>query len=153
VATAALRGALTEIGRLGGGTVESYPEDASDRKVSGSFLYNATLAVFESHGFERVERLGKHHSIVRTVVAHRRRADQRSKRLARPATRPRRRLGEVLGDGAAAYATHGFAAEEWTRHHQGGPTGYVGRDPVATPGSSVQVVEDQAFAWNPSLPG
>lgn len=68
VATAALRGALTEIGRLGGGTVESYPEDASDRKVSGSFLYNATLDVFESQGFERLRRLGKHHWVVRTVV-------------------------------------------------------------------------------------
>jgi GNAT superfamily N-acetyltransferase len=69
VATAALRGALEEIGRLGGGTVESYPEDATGRKVSGSFLYNATLAVFESQGFERVRQLGKHHWVVRTAVA------------------------------------------------------------------------------------
>ncbi len=69
VATAALQGALEEIGRLGGGTVESYPEDATGRKVSGSFLYNATIAVFESQGFERVRQLGKHHWVVRTTVA------------------------------------------------------------------------------------
>jgi len=68
VAATALRGALAEIARLGGGTVESYPEDTTDRKVSGSFLYNATLATFEAQGFERVRQLGKHHWVVRTVV-------------------------------------------------------------------------------------
>ncbi len=67
--TAAPGDALTEIGRLGGGTVESLPEDVSDRKVAVSFLYNATIAVFESHGSERLQRFGKHHCIVRTVVA------------------------------------------------------------------------------------
>jgi hypothetical protein len=39
VASLALSGALREIGRLGGGTVESYPEDVEDRSVSGSFLF------------------------------------------------------------------------------------------------------------------
>jgi GNAT superfamily N-acetyltransferase len=68
VASAALRGALQEIARLGGGTVESYPEDTTGRKVSGSFLYNATLAVFESQGFARVRQLGKHHWVVSRVV-------------------------------------------------------------------------------------
>jgi len=69
------------------------------------------------------------------------------------ATRPGATLGEVLAAGTAAYAEHGFAADEWTRHHQGGPTGYAGRDPVATPGSPLPVVAGQAFAWNPSGPG
>lgn len=69
VATTALRGALKEIGRLGGGTVESYPEDGTGRRVSASFLHNATLAVFEGQGFERVRQLGKHHWVVRAVVA------------------------------------------------------------------------------------
>jgi ribosomal protein S18 acetylase RimI-like enzyme len=68
VASAALGGALQEIARLGGGTVESYPEDTSGRKVSSSFLYNATLSLFESHGFERTRRLGKNHWVVTTVV-------------------------------------------------------------------------------------
>ena len=69
------------------------------------------------------------------------------------ATAPGRTLGEVFAAGTGAYAAHGFAADEWTRHHQGGPTGYWGRDPVATPGSTVPVVTGQAFAWNPSAPG
>ena len=68
VASVALEGALTEIGRAGGGTVESYPEDAADRKVSGSFLYNATVTLFERHGFQRTRRLGKHHWVVTKVV-------------------------------------------------------------------------------------
>ncbi|SFN91768.1 Metallopeptidase family M24 [Geodermatophilus obscurus] len=69
------------------------------------------------------------------------------------ATQPGRTLGEVFADGVRAYGEQGFAVDEWTRHHQGGPTGYAGRDPVATPDSRVPVVAGQAFAWNPSAPG
>ena len=68
VAAAALEGALHEIARLGGGTVESYPENTEGRKPSSSFLHNATLAMFESQGFERTRRLGKHHWVVARVV-------------------------------------------------------------------------------------
>jgi GNAT superfamily N-acetyltransferase len=59
VAAAALRGALQEIARLGGGTVESYPEDSEGRKVSSSFLHNGTLSMFEQQGFKRCRKLGK----------------------------------------------------------------------------------------------
>ncbi len=68
VASTALAGALVEIARLGGGVVESYPEDVEGRKVSGSFLHNATLAIFERQGFERKRRLGKNHWVVTKVV-------------------------------------------------------------------------------------
>jgi ribosomal protein S18 acetylase RimI-like enzyme len=68
VASTALEGALHEIAQRGGGTVESYPEDTAARKVSSSFLHNGTLAMFESHGFERTRRLGKHHWVVTKVV-------------------------------------------------------------------------------------
>ncbi|MGZ8634042.1 MAG: GNAT family N-acetyltransferase [Solirubrobacteraceae bacterium] len=68
VASAALEGTLQEIARLGGGTVESYPEDSDGRSVSASFLHNGTVSMFESHGFERTRRLGKHHWVVSRVV-------------------------------------------------------------------------------------
>ncbi|MBK9572136.1 MAG: GNAT family N-acetyltransferase [Rhodoferax sp.] len=68
VSSIALAGALQEISRLGGGVVESYPEDVTDRKVSDSFLYNSRLAMFERQGFERVRRLGKNHWVVSKVV-------------------------------------------------------------------------------------
>ena len=69
VAAAALEGALQEIARLGGGTVESYPEDLDGRcSVSASFLHNGTLAMFESLGFTKSRRLGKHHWVVTKVV-------------------------------------------------------------------------------------
>jgi hypothetical protein len=64
VADAALAGALDEIAQLGGGLVESYPEDIDGRAVSGSFLYNANVAMFERHGFERRRQIGKHHWVV-----------------------------------------------------------------------------------------
>lgn len=68
VAVAALKGALREIARLGGGTVESYPEDVAGRSVSGSFLHNATVAMFEDQGFQRTRQLGKNHWVVSKVV-------------------------------------------------------------------------------------
>jgi len=69
------------------------------------------------------------------------------------ATRPGRPLSEALADIRASYPRHGFDAEEWTRHHQGGPTGYLGRDPKATPATHDIIRAGQAFAWNPSARG
>jgi GNAT superfamily N-acetyltransferase len=69
VASVALAGALQEISRLGGGTVESYPEDVANRTVSASFLYNSRLGMFERQGFERVRQLGKNHWVVAKRVA------------------------------------------------------------------------------------
>lgn len=64
VASAALAGALQQIARLGGGRVESYPEDVANRSVSASFLYNSRVAMFEHQGFERVRPLGRHHWVM-----------------------------------------------------------------------------------------
>lgn len=68
MADAALAGALALIAGLGGGTVENYPEDAADRKMSGSLLHNATLAAFERQGFEAIRRIGKHAGSWRRLV-------------------------------------------------------------------------------------
>lgn len=71
------------------------------------------------------------------------------------ATRPGRQLGEVLADIAASYKNHGFGTAEhpaWRAHHQGGPTGYLGRDPKAAPDSTVEIMPGGAFAWNPWVP-
>lgn len=51
-----------------------------------------------------------------------------------------------------AYVTEGFPGEE-KFHHQGGPTGYGEREWVATPTGAETVVNNQAFAWNPSIRG
>lgn len=68
VAAAALAGALAEIARLGGGAVESYPEDAEGRSVAGAFLHNGTLAMFEAQGFTRSRKIGKHRWVVERNV-------------------------------------------------------------------------------------
>jgi Xaa-Pro dipeptidase len=52
----------------------------------------------------------------------------------------------------SAYSTEGFPGEE-RFHHQGGPTGYGEREWVATPNGKQVVVNNQAFAWNPSIRG
>jgi GNAT superfamily N-acetyltransferase len=64
VAAVALDGALKEIARLGGGRVESYPDDVEGRSVSGSFLHNGTLAMFERAGFKRDRQIGKSRWVV-----------------------------------------------------------------------------------------
>jgi Xaa-Pro dipeptidase len=51
-----------------------------------------------------------------------------------------------------AYSAVGYAGEE-KQHHQGGATGYLEREWVARPGGSERVAAQQAFAWNPNLPG
>jgi Xaa-Pro aminopeptidase len=58
----------------------------------------------------------------------------------------------LFGVAAQAYADAGFAQEE-TRHHQGGATGYRSREWIAHPASREIVQAQQAFAWNPSITG
>lgn len=68
------------------------------------------------------------------------------------ASRPGATLGEVLAAGAAAYAEQGYP-EEWRRHHQGGLTGYRGREVFAVPGETTAIPDAAALAWNPSITG
>lgn len=67
-------------------------------------------------------------------------------------SRPGVKVSEVFAKGLEAYAQVGFA-DEWKLHHQGGATGYNGRDYLGTPTCSEIVQENQAFAWNPSITG
>jgi hypothetical protein len=59
---------VQEIARLGGGTVEGYPEDTDGRSVSGSFLFNGALSMFEREGFERGRLIGKNKWVVSRTV-------------------------------------------------------------------------------------
>ncbi|TQJ33827.1 M24 family metallopeptidase [Arthrobacter sp. SLBN-122] len=69
------------------------------------------------------------------------------------ATVPGARLDRIFAEIQAAYARHGFGADQWEQHHQGGPAGYAGRDPRVTSEVTDTVLLDQAFTWNPSGPG
>ena len=69
------------------------------------------------------------------------------------ATVPGASVASILADIASSYGAHGFRADEWEHHHQGGPTGYVGRDPRATPTVPDLVAPGQVFTWNPTAPG
>ena len=68
------------------------------------------------------------------------------------ATRVSATSAGLFGVAQAAYAAQGFPGEE-RFHHQGGPTGYGEREWVATPTGTEVVVNNQAFAWNPSIRG
>lgn len=59
---------------------------------------------------------------------------------------------ELFRVAADAYAALGHPGEE-QRHHQGGATGYAEREWLATPAGTERVINNQAFAWNPSVAG
>ncbi len=68
------------------------------------------------------------------------------------ATRPGRKVANLFADIQQAYADNGFP-DEWKLHHQGGATGYLPREYLATPASAEIVRAPQAFGWNPSICG
>lgn len=67
-------------------------------------------------------------------------------------SRPGVELRMVYNALAEAYASagHSFAIRE---HHQGGTTGYLSREVIATPDTAEVIMEGTAVAWNPSLRG
>lgn len=68
------------------------------------------------------------------------------------ASEPGATLGDVYGAIADAYARFGYPGAE-LGHHQGGITGYLSREVLATPGNPTPIAPPVALAWNPSLPG
>jgi len=53
----------------------------------------------------------------------------------------------------AAYPANSFDGDEWTKHHQGGPTGFLPRDWPANTGSARLIANNQPIAWNPTGKG
>jgi Xaa-Pro aminopeptidase len=68
------------------------------------------------------------------------------------ASRPGERVGDVFAAASDTYAAQGFPGE-WRRHHQGGITGYRGREVFAVPGDPTPLPDVCAVAWNPSVSG
>lgn len=64
IASMALGEALKEIARLGGGTVEAYPEDYTNERVSNSFLCSGTLGMFEKAGFRKDRKIAMRRWVV-----------------------------------------------------------------------------------------
>lgn len=61
-------------------------------------------------------------------------------------------LNQVYSRLVEAYSQQGFP-DEIRRHHQGGLTGYLAREIIATPDIRDLIQEGNGVAWNPSLPG
>ncbi|WP_435144280.1 M24 family metallopeptidase [Halobaculum sp. P14] len=115
-------------------------------------------------------RAGLHASCTRTVafdppewLEARHRAAQRVETRAVAATQEAARAtaadddregtaGDVFAAIQEAYADAGFDGE-WRHHHQGGATGYAGREWFATPDSDAPVAPEAAYAWNPTVQG
>lgn len=68
------------------------------------------------------------------------------------ASAPGAPLSAVYRALAAAYERAGFPGE-CAQHHQGGTTGYLAREALATPTAGTTIEATTALAWNPSVPG
>ena len=69
LAERALLGAVDLIAQAGGGVVEGYPHVPGEKKMSSSFLYNGTRAMYERCGFEFVRPKGLKNTVMRRTVA------------------------------------------------------------------------------------
>ncbi|WP_049997218.1 M24 family metallopeptidase [Halococcus sediminicola] len=60
--------------------------------------------------------------------------------------------GDVFREIRNAYAEIRYP-DEWQKHHQGGATGFAGREWKATPASTADLQTPMAYAWNPTVEG
>lgn len=60
--------------------------------------------------------------------------------------------GDVFRAIRRAYRERSYP-REWKEHHQGGATGYAGREWIATPFGDERVRLPMAYAWNPTVQG
>jgi Xaa-Pro aminopeptidase len=64
-----------------------------------------------------------------------------------------RPFSDPINAAIAAYPANKFDADEWMKHHQGGPTGFLPRDWPANQGSTRLIANNQPIAWNPTGKG
>jgi antitoxin VapB len=62
-------------------------------------------------------------------------------------------FSDPINAAIAAYSINGFDGDEWSKHHQGGPTGFLPRDWPANQTSSRLIAHNQPIAWNPTGKG
>ncbi|GAA2007644.1 GNAT family N-acetyltransferase [Microbacterium ulmi] len=69
IASAAVRAALDEIGKAGGGVVEAYPEQTEGRPPQrGAYLHTGPEELFARYGFTRVRQIAKWRWVMRAEI-------------------------------------------------------------------------------------
>jgi Xaa-Pro aminopeptidase len=68
------------------------------------------------------------------------------------ATRPGIEMNRIFEVGQKEYELTGYK-DEWRKHHQGGPAGYLPREIIINENTDTLVAEGHVFAWNPSIRG
>jgi Xaa-Pro aminopeptidase len=62
-------------------------------------------------------------------------------------------FSEPVNAAIAAYPANGFDSDEWSKQHQGGPTGFLPRDWAANQTTTRLIAHNQPIAWNPTGKG
>jgi Xaa-Pro dipeptidase len=68
------------------------------------------------------------------------------------ASKPGRNVSEIFEECKGWYTEAGYEGE-WKKHHQGGAIGYDDREYVIYPGVDNIIMNNQPFAWNPTITG
>ncbi len=122
----------------------------SDRRIE-----RVVMVVFCAHKWGLVANLTRmiHFGPIPDALSDRHRSVANLDRRIMEATRPGVALADIFNDTLIpGYADIG-EPDAWRDHHQGGSTGYSGRDQRVTPTTQGMVQIHQAFAWNPSVAG
>ncbi len=122
---------------------------------SDRLIERIAMVVFCAHKWGLVANLTRmiHFGPVPDALSDRHRSVANLDRRIMDATRPGAALADIFTNTLIpGYADMG-EPDAWRDHHQGGSTGYSGRDQRVTPTIEGIVQTNQAFAWNPSLPG
>lgn len=99
---------------------------------------HASLTRMVSFGEPDAELASRHEAVTRV--------DARESLTSRPGAS----LGAVVQGAINQYEREGFPGE-WELHHQGGLTGYAGREIFGTPETDYRLQANQVVAWNPSI--
>lgn len=67
-------------------------------------------------------------------------------------TKPGLMLKDVFAKAVKAYADNGYEGE-WKHHHQGGLTGYMGRERLGNTEAEHIIQLNEVYAWNPTIKG
>lgn len=121
---------------------------------SGELIGRQAMLVFCARGFGLYANLTRfvYFGGLPSVSADRHQQVMRVEAAALDRSQPGTTLSTVYNALAEAYRHEGYS-NAIHEHHQGGTTGYLAREVVATPDTADTLAAGMAIAWNPSLVG
>jgi antitoxin VapB len=154
IATISSRAAIALSGAMREVSSEDREIDVAARITSALWQHNLEISFLGVAGQARVMKF-RHPLPTDALIGNRASASicAKEKGLISSLTRLGNPFSSVIDVATHSYGAHGFDSDEWHRHHQGGPSGFMPRDWPATQASARTIQENQVIAWNPTGKG